>query len=95
MKPYYSPLKEHPGDYGDNPRSELLEFIEKAPKKVLEIGCGRGAFGELVKKKYPSTHYIGVESDKSAVTVADTRLDRVVLCDIEKVELAQLTGPAT
>ncbi len=40
MKDYYSPLKTgHTEEYGDNPRTELIDLIKEAPQQVFEIGC--------------------------------------------------------
>ena len=88
MKNYLSPLNEKAADYGDNPRRELLEFIREPNGSVLEIGCGRGAFGEIVKKEYPDIHYVGLELDRNAAEIARTRLDAVISCDIEKDDIS-------
>jgi 2-polyprenyl-3-methyl-5-hydroxy-6-metoxy-1,4-benzoquinol methylase len=90
MKYYYSPLKDHAVDYGDNPRSELVEFIKGNPDRILEIGCGRGAFGIELKQKYPSVEYIGLEVDEKAVEIARSRLNRVIMANIEEINLEQL-----
>jgi 2-polyprenyl-3-methyl-5-hydroxy-6-metoxy-1,4-benzoquinol methylase len=86
MEDYFSPVKKHTVDYGDNPRSELIEFIRDAPESVLEIGCGRGAFGEGVKRKFPNIRYVGLEIDEQAAHLAKERLDKVIVCDIEKTD---------
>jgi 2-polyprenyl-3-methyl-5-hydroxy-6-metoxy-1,4-benzoquinol methylase len=90
MEHYYSPLKRQVVDYGDNPRSELVEFIKGPPDRILEIGCGRGAFGTLVKQKYPDAEYIGLELDEKAAEIARSRLDRVIMANIEEINLDQL-----
>jgi O-antigen biosynthesis protein len=91
MDDYYSPLKiDYTVKYDDKPRLDLLQLINEAPGRVLEIGCGAGATGAVIKQKYPDTIYIGMELQGSASAVAQTRLDRVFEADIEKVDLEQL-----
>lgn len=90
MDSYYSPLKRKVSDYGDNTRSELLDFIKGDPDRILEIGCGRGAFGTEVKRKYPDVEYTGVELDEKAVEIARSRLNRVIIANIEDINLEQL-----
>lgn len=90
MEHYYSPLNRRVVDYGDNPRSELVEFIKGAPERILEIGCGRGAFGTLIKQKYPGAEYIGLELDEKAAEIAQSRLDRVIMANIEEINLEEL-----
>lgn len=91
MKDYYSPLKiAYSIKYDDKPRSDLIDFITGAPERVLEIGCGAGATGALVKQKYPDTQYIGVEIEEEAATIARTRLNKVIQVNIEQVTIEQL-----
>ncbi len=88
MIDYYSPLKsECIAEYGDNPRTELIDLIKEAPEQILEIGCGAGATGLAIKQKFPDVNYIGIDSDKEAAEIARTRLDKVIVSDIEKVPL--------
>jgi O-antigen biosynthesis protein len=90
MEHYYSPLNRRVVDYGDNARSELVEFIKGDPDRILEIGCGRGAFGTEVKRKYPGVEYIGLELDEKAVKIARSRLNKVIMANIEEINLEQL-----
>jgi len=88
MIDYYSPLKSGCiAEYGDNPRTELIDLIREAPEQMFEIGCGSGATGMAIKRKFPNVIYIGLDSDKEAAEIARTRLDRVIVSDIEKVHL--------
>ncbi len=88
MIDYDSPLKsECKIDYGDGPRTELIELIKEAPEQILEIGCSSGATGMAIKQKFPGVKYIGMDSDKELAEIAQTRLDRVIVSDIDKVQL--------
>jgi 2-polyprenyl-3-methyl-5-hydroxy-6-metoxy-1,4-benzoquinol methylase len=88
MKDYFSPLKtDHGAKYDDKPRTELIDLITETPQRVLEIGCSAGATGLALKQKFQGIEYVGVEPDEGAAKIAQTRLDRVICSDIEKVQL--------
>jgi 2-polyprenyl-3-methyl-5-hydroxy-6-metoxy-1,4-benzoquinol methylase len=87
---YYSPLKlEYGVKYDDTPRRDIVSLITVAPERVLEIGCGSGATGALVKQRFPGVQYFGLELVASAAAIARRRLDGVVVADIETVDLQQ------
>ncbi len=85
---YYSPLKSRcTAGYGDDPRTELIDLIKETPEHVFEIGCGSGATGMAIKEKFPDVKYIGMDSNKEAAEIAQTRLDKIIVSDIDKVPL--------
>ncbi len=88
MTEYYSPLKSgRTEEYGDNPRTELIDLINVTPEKVFEIGCGSGATGMAIKNKFPDLKYVGMDSNKGAAEIAQTRLDKVIVSDLDTVPL--------
>ncbi len=88
MKDYSSPLKtDYDSKYDDKPRTDLLQLITEAPQRVFEIGCGSGATGLALKQKFQGIEFIGLESEEKAAQIAQTRLDKVIVSDIEKVPL--------
>ena len=74
-------------DYHDNPRPEAVERLDIVPNCVLEIGCGSGATGKLIKEKFPHAKVIGVESNLPAAEVARTRMDRVYATTFESLDV--------
>jgi 2-polyprenyl-3-methyl-5-hydroxy-6-metoxy-1,4-benzoquinol methylase len=68
------------GYYG-NRRDEMLPFVPHTTRTLLDIGCGRGAFGSNVKEKLGATVW-GVEIVPEAARIAQARLDRVLRADI-------------
>ena len=61
-------------------RIEMLKFLPDKFSNVLEIGCGQGEFGKLVKKTF-KTNYTGIEIDPEAALVAKKHLDYVLIGD--------------
>lgn len=63
------------GDYFEYPRPEMLALFPNGAKRVLDVGCGAGAFGVELKKKAAAEVW-GVEPDGKSFEKAVTRLDR-------------------
>lgn len=68
-------------------RSDLVEMVKHAPRVVLDIGCGAGATGDFIKKKYPGSRVIGIEVNQGAAKVAATRIDQVLTGKFEDFDL--------
>lgn len=68
--------------YFTGKRPEMLQFIPKEAKKVLEIGCSDGSFGTTVKNEKQAEVW-GIELDEKAGAVAKTRLDKVFIGNLE------------
>jgi 2-polyprenyl-3-methyl-5-hydroxy-6-metoxy-1,4-benzoquinol methylase len=62
-------------DYFECSRPEVLKFFPKGAKRVLDVGCGAGSFGESVKVAQ-NCEVWGVEPDAESARVASSRLDR-------------------
>lgn len=71
--------------YHMNPRVEIMSFLTERPGTVLDIGCGGGATGKLVKDKFPGTRMIGVEINPHAAEHARRHLDHVVCAAVEDI----------
>lgn len=78
-------------DYFGTPRREMLEFVPQGVRSVLEIGCGTGAFGALVKAQR-QCRYTGVELVEQAASQAHGRLDQVLVADVETAPLPFAPG---
>ncbi len=86
--PRYSPLAiEYEQKYQDRPRHDVIGLLEFPVRSVLEIGCGIGATGKVVKEKFPGVSYCGVEIDPVAAGTARGVLDRVITGNIEQIDL--------
>lgn len=75
-------------DYFNERRSEMLRYVPVSAACVLDVGCGRGGFGESLKLQR-SVRVIGIERFPAAAAQARTRLDEVIEEDAEQ-GMAQL-----
>jgi len=90
MRDYSSPLSvDYRLKYDDTPRMDLAAFITEPPGAVLELGCGSGATGALIRQRFTDTRYVGIELDPGAAAIARRRLDRVVVANIEQIDLGE------
>lgn len=78
--------------YHENPRIEIASFINEPPGVVLDIGCGGGATGKLIKAKFPGTRVVGIELNPHAADYARQFLDIVICESIDTVDLARHIG---
>lgn len=64
-------------DYFEFPRTEMLPFVPANCRHLLDVGCGAGEFGALVKQTRKIEVW-GLEPVKSAAVKASARLDKVI-----------------
>lgn len=81
--------------YHTNPRIEILSFLNEPPGTVLDIGCGGGATGKLLKEKFPGTRVLGIEVNPQAAEHARASLDRVICASVDDVDAARDLGGET
>lgn len=78
--------------YHDNRRVDIASFISEPPGLVLDVGCGGGATGNLIKEKFPGTRVVGVESNRNAAERARAVLDDVICAPIDAAPVAERLG---
>jgi 2-polyprenyl-3-methyl-5-hydroxy-6-metoxy-1,4-benzoquinol methylase len=76
-----------PAGYFRNVRRELVEEIPVGSQEVLEIGCGEGVTGALLKTEGRATWVAGVELVDDAARKAAMNLDKVIIGNIEQIDL--------
>lgn len=77
-------------EYHGQAREEMLPFVPDGVKRVLEVGCGAGRFGEALHRQRGAAVW-GIERDPEAAAQAATRLERV-LVDDAFAAVGQLAG---
>ena len=77
-----------PGYFSDA-KPAFLELIDPRGLRVLDLGCGGGHNGALLKRA-GAREVVGVELDAGAAAQARKRLDAVVQGDLAHLDLSQL-----
>ena len=67
-----------PKGYYDNVRKEMLEFLPNDAKFVLDVGCGNGAFAEIIKERNKAEVW-GIELMDTHGKEAKKKLDTVFI----------------
>lgn len=65
----------------DFDRRELLPFLPPTAHTLLDVGCGSGAFGRLLRAHKPDMELWAIESDPVSVRAAEDGFDHVILGD--------------
>ncbi len=73
----------------DFDRHELLPFVPASARTVLDVGCGSGAFGRLLRATRPGLELWAVEPDVAAARAAEAGFDRVLVGDFPHDELPE------
>lgn len=69
-------------------RYDVVErAIPAGVRSVLEVGCGRGAFGARIARRYD---YLGVEPDEASFAVAKARIAAVGAGEVRNVTTREL-----
>jgi cyclopropane fatty-acyl-phospholipid synthase-like methyltransferase len=76
--------------YGETVNLTLLEHVDPGPR-VLDIGCGAGAWSEALRAR-GAKHLVGVEVSPAAADLAAARYDRVLSHSVEQLSLPSV-GP--
>ncbi len=73
--------------YYSQVRYDVLQMLPAGVKRVLDVGCGSGATGAEARKEFGLEEIIGIEYNPDVAELARTRLDQVLVGDIESIEL--------
>jgi ubiquinone/menaquinone biosynthesis C-methylase UbiE len=66
--------------YFQNVRREMLPFLPQRVERMIDIGCGEGAFGAYCKERFGCECW-GIEQNPEAAEHAAANLDRVLTGD--------------
>lgn len=76
-------MKETTNYYIHN-RPEIASFVPKTIKSILDIGCGQGAFLQLIKEQTGAETW-GIEMVAEIAEIAKFNVDRILTGKIEEV----------
>lgn len=65
-----------PDGYYDNIRDEMIQYLPKQPKTIIDIGCGNGAFAEVLQEQTGAEVW-GIEYMDREAQVAKGKLHKV------------------
>jgi len=86
-----SDLIDKPPHYYNAQRREMLAFVPRDVRRVLEVGCGEGRFGAKLKRERAELgidlHVTGIEIDRERAAVATSQLDHVIVANLDQDEL--------
>jgi methionine biosynthesis protein MetW len=67
--------------------------IKKTPTHILDIGCGEGTLGKLLKQEFGNKIYVvGVDISKTALDMASEYYDETYQLDIEHNKIEEIIG---
>ncbi|HEY3296755.1 MAG TPA: methyltransferase domain-containing protein [bacterium] len=75
-----------PDYYYANARKNLCDLVPVTAKRVLDVGCGHGMTGGLLRAER-GIEVVGIEIHEAAAAVARQHLSSVVVGDLETMEL--------
>lgn len=70
-----------PRSYYQGDRPEMIQYVPRNSKRILDVGCSEGGFGGLLQNK--NREVWGIEPHTQAAMVAESRLHRVLNGTIE------------
>jgi 2-polyprenyl-3-methyl-5-hydroxy-6-metoxy-1,4-benzoquinol methylase len=79
-----------PADYFAQSRPEVLHFVPESARRILDVGCAEGRFGEALKRLVPEREIWGVEINPAAAANARARLHRVIAADVTTLSAQDL-----
>jgi ubiquinone/menaquinone biosynthesis C-methylase UbiE len=77
-------------DYFNGLNKKLFLNIPSSSKKILELGCANGLLGFAYKQKNPNIHWTGVDINENAIVKSGTKLDRVLLVNLNNEKLTNI-----
>lgn len=63
----------------------MLNFLPKNSSVFLEIGCGEGNFGLMIKEQLPSSVFWGLEMEEGPASEAIKKVDNVITGNCEEL----------
>lgn len=72
-------------EYYANPRTEITALVPESTMRILDVGCGAGAFALAVKRQKAGREAWGIEINPTVAEEARQKLDKVLVGDINRL----------
>jgi methionine biosynthesis protein MetW len=80
-------MLEKNNSYFSDIRWDIISLIPAGKHRILEIGCGTGNTGKTLKEQNKAAEVIGIELVATVAAQAEKNLDKVIVADIEKLQM--------
>lgn len=70
------------------PRTDLLNLVPTSANRILDVGCSVGTLGQQIKNSL-GAEVVGIETHEEMARLARTRIDKVIIGDVEEIDLAE------
>jgi len=74
-------------------RDDIANLIPDKIHRVLDVGCSTGEVGRNLKKKIDKLEVVGIELNEQMGILASSKLDRVIIGNIEIIDLQNYFPP--
>jgi 2-polyprenyl-3-methyl-5-hydroxy-6-metoxy-1,4-benzoquinol methylase len=74
-------------DYHTVGRADLAAMYSNTPTTILDVGCAAGSTAALLKQRFPKSRVWGIEMNRAAAQLANSKLDRVLVGKFEDFDL--------
>lgn len=73
--------------YSNKGNTQVMQFINAEDCFILDVGCGAGDTGSLIRSTYPKTEVIGITCSQSEYAQAAKKLSSCICINIEQDNL--------
>lgn len=86
------PQRRKAPEYYDYARREVIQHVPFKTRRLLDVGCGAGVLGRTLKEERGVSEVAGIEAIPEVGEKARASLDRVLIGDIERIDLPFTDG---
>lgn len=73
--------------YYENPRPEIARLVPSSAVVILDVGCGKGLLGTLLKAQTPGRKVFGIENVEAVAKEASRTLDGILVGNLETMAI--------
>jgi trans-aconitate methyltransferase len=69
--------------YQNRGNESVLHCISNSDRLILDVGCGAGDTGRLIKSRYPDTQVVGITCSQKEYEIAKQVLNQCIYANVE------------